>query len=618
MILSVPKVVFATILIAIAAWPASASTSEIPQNQVWPAGAGSMTLEIRADYLPDFGLEVLQGDAPIETRERVDFRVDAIEPLRVRAPWGHLESLDQSTGRLAVRTGLTLRHDGRTLALDPLFLVPGEHRGHPQLVAEDEQGRELFRLTHMHILALGDRGRLSIANAEVVASGYMADALGLDALEGMPIALGWLELGMTVPDGAIVDGEPPSCSGRPIWPQEGQYEADVTLINMSSVAYQGTEPGTGRVKIAPSATLKNEGLADIPWYPQFSSPSGYPYDPADQHPFLVWNAYRVTENRIRMLADSGVKHAFLTINVNCTNCGSSNILWPECEDTYSSGNNDTSTYQGPRDEIVTSLGEWDNCGSFFDPGCTGNQTGFSGQWLNRLLIDPAEFTGDRGGTLYLDSWYVVKYDTDIWNTMGFRSFEPTPSGGGWSMNPGPYQQGPVISQWVAEDETDPMADHDVIVVPSETPGADYPGNMPQGHLRLLVKVSQTEPGRYRYNYALQNYDFDRAMEGFRIDLPEGTTVHDTFFGDIDNDADNDWTIEVNADHVLFEAPADNPLTWFTLFNFEIEVDAAPVDSQVTLDLGSDAVMPEMQVTTLGPTLLTELIFGDRFEPAPTD
>lgn len=592
---------------------AQAATAEQPDpRQVWSAGSGSMELEIRGDYLPDFGIEILHNGEPITTRKRISFPLSEIEPMQLHAPWGNLEELQRDTGKLAARTGLSFRRLGREVSLDRISLLPAEGKGHPQFVAVDPAGNELFRLTHMHMLAHPEDALLSVANAEVEASPYLAKRLQLDALDGMPIALGWLELNMTVPAGADTSGTGPGCTERPIWPQDGQFEADVSLIDIGTVAYQGTEPGTGLLKIAPSATLRNEALADIPWIGHFSSHPDYPFDPADQHPFLVWNIYRIANGRIQMLSASGVKHAFLTLNFNCDiNCGDGNILWPGCEDTYSSGNNDTSTYQGPRDEIEASLGLWDNCGSFFDPECTGSWQQGAGQWLHRLLIDPAHF--DTRGDFFLDAWYVIQYDNNIWNGMGYRPIDPTPSGGGWTMNPGAYSQGPVISEWVAEDEQDPMADHAVITVPSETPGAPYPGNMPQGHMRLLVKVSESAPGRYRYNYALQNYDFDRAMEGFRIDLPEGVTVHDTWFGDVDGDAGNDWNITVNSDHVLFEAPAGNPLGWFTLFNFEIEVDAEPVDSEVVLDLGDDASLPEMSVSTLGPAAIMGLLFRDRFE-----
>ncbi len=593
---------------------APGQTQQPDPKQVWQTEGGSMTLEIRGDFLPDFGIEILHRGEPVTTRQRLHFPVSQAEPMKVHAPWGIFRSLLQDSGRLTVDTGLVFRRGGRELALDSIQLIPGENAGHPLFVAVDGQGNRLFTMSHIHVVLEPERGAMSAANAEVEASAYLAEQLGLPEMASMPIALGWLDLGMSVPEGAELAGVVPGCSERPIWPQEGQFEADVSLIGMGNVAYQGTQGGTGRIKTAPSATLKNEGLADIPWIGHFDDLSIYPYTPEDQHPFLVWNVYKMTDGRMEMLAGSGVKHAFLTINVNCNSCGSSHVLWPECEDTYSSGNNDTSTYQGPRDEIEASLGLWDNCGSFFDPGCTGNQTDFAGQWENRLLVDPTEF--QQPDTQYfMDAWYVVQYDANIWNTMGFRPIDPSPSGGGWFMNAGSFSQGPVISQWVPENTSNPMADHDVITIPSETPGAPYPDNMPQGHLRLLVKVTETQPGRFRYNYALQNYDFDRAMEGFRIDIPDGATVHDTWFGDIDDNAGNDWNITVNNDHVLFEAPAGNPLTWFTLFNFEIELDAQPVNSDVVLDLGADAVTPEVSVNTLGPTTIMGLLFRDRFQSA---
>lgn len=594
-----------------------ATAQEPDPRQVWSAEKGSMTLEIRGDFLPDFGIEILHQGRRITTRERLRFPVGQIEPMQVHAPWGIFRSLIQDSGRLSIQTDLLLRRESREIRIDTIELVPGEKAGHPLFIAVDENGHRLFTMTHLHIALEPQLGRMSVANAEVEASGYLADRLGMASLAGLPIAMGWLDLELAVPDDAELTGTPPGCSERPIWPQEGQFEADVWLLGMDNVVYQGTQSGTGLIKIAPSATLKNAGLADVPWIEQFESIPSYTYLPLprDQHPYLVWNLYRMSEGRIEMLAASGAKHAFFTINVgpDCLDCGGGNTLWPGCEDVYSSGSNDTATYQGPRDEIKASVGMWENCDSFFDPKCTGSQVQYSGQWLNRLLVDPAEFE-QPDAQFFVDAWYVVQYDVDIWNTMGYRPIDPTTSGSGWLMNEGPFSEGPAISEWVPANETDPMADHSVIVIPSETPTAPYPDNMPQGHLRLLVRVRETTPGRYRYSYALQNYDFDRGLEAFHIGLTPGATIHDSFFGDIDSDAANDWSFSVDGSSARFDAPADNPLTWFTLFNFEIETDALPVASTVTLNLGDGAVQPSIDVTTIGPAGAIDLIFGDRFAP----
>jgi hypothetical protein len=592
----------------------SAAADVRDPRQVWSAGRGGMTLEFRGDYLGDFGLEIEHRGRELDARLKRQFELTEIEPLRIHAPRGRFESLLQSRGRLTVEAELVFRRGDRRLRIERLSIVPGQRSGHPQFVAVDDRGNRIFTLSHVHLRLRPEQSRMTVANADVQASDYLAEQLGFPELTGMPIALGWLDLALTIPPGAQLTGAPPGCDARPIWPQDGIHEADVSLIDMDTVAYQGTQSGTGLVKTAPSATLRNEGLADVPWVGQFDSIPQYDHTPADQHPFLAWNLYRIADGRIEMLATSGVKHAFFTININCDlDCGGGNILWPGCEDVYSSGNNDTATYQGPREEIVASLGLWDNCGSFFDPGCIGSQTQFAGQWLHRLLVDPDEFQ-QPGAEYFMDAWYVIQYDTDIWNGMGYRPVDPSPVDSGWVMNPGSFAQGPVIAEWVAEDEEEALADHDVIVVPSATPEAPYPDNMPQGHLRLLVRVTETQPGRYRYNYALQNYDFDRAMEGFRIALAEGATVHDTFFGDVDDEAGNDWSISVDDDRVRFDAPPGNPLTWFTLFNFEIETDAQPVSTRVSLDLGSDASQPDIEVTTIGPAESMDMIFGDRFRP----
>jgi hypothetical protein len=209
----------------------------------------------------------------------------------------------------------------------------------------------------------------------------------------------------------------------------------------------------------------------------------------------------------------------------------------------------------------------------------------------------------------MDAWYVIQHDRNIWSSMGYRPVSPTPQGGGWTFNPGPFRQGPVIEAWVAEDNSDPMADHHLVVVPAQTPEAPYPGNLPQGHLRLLVKVSETQPGRYRYRYALQNYDFERGIDHFQIPLPPEATVYSSYFGGgPDTDA---WHIELTPNGVDFIPPDHQFQPWFTLYNFEIETDVAPGSGQISLGLGQDASLDTLAVSILAPAW--QSVFGDRFE-----
>jgi hypothetical protein len=187
----------------------------------------------------------------------------------------------------------------------------------------------------------------------------------------------------------------------------------------------------------------------VPWVPKFGSLQAYPHTPPDQHPYLVWNMYRVSDDRIEQLGASGVKHAFFSLNFNCTiNCGSGNVLWPGCEDVYTTGTNDSNFNQGPREDIQASEGLFLSTCSFFDPGCNGSQSQNSGSFENRLMVDPAQLQ-TAGADYFLDAWYVIQYDTDIWNSMAYRSLNPQPPGGGWSFGPlGLFTEGACsISGW---------------------------------------------------------------------------------------------------------------------------------------------------------------------------
>lgn len=575
----------------------------------WLAQGGHLELELRGDYLPDFGLEIDIDGQRLDRHATFDFALDSIEPLRLSAPFGHLQAVEPGIGGLQWATDLVFRHAGRRVSLESLVLTPSERNGHPVLLARDAQGEVLLQFSHLHIHTEPLDGRLVIRNADVEFGAALAERLGLPQLAGHPLGLAALTLDLEVPPDADLVGQPAACDARPIWPQDGVFEAEVALIDMNNVAYQGIEPGTGRIKIAPSATLKNISQADIPWFPQFSNPAIYPFEPADQHPFLVWNLYRIHQGRMEMLAQSGVKHAFFTINVNCDiNCNNGNILWPGCEDIYSAGNNDTSVYQGPREEIVASQGLWDSCGSFFDPDCSGSQTGFAGQWLNRLLVNPAELQ-TPGARYFIDAWYVIQNDRNIWSSMGYREIFPSPLGSGWVFDPGTFQQGPVINEWVAENGSESGGSHRQIVIASQTPSAPYPGNLPQGHLRVLVRVAPTENGRYRYRYAVQNYDFERGMNGFHLVLPSGAVVFDHHVG-VGPDA-NGWSLVSTATGVSFLPPIGQFQPWFTLYNFEIETDVPPAIGEVYLGLVNPDQDERVAVSMLAPSLRGET-FADRF------
>ncbi len=593
-------------------WQSDVSTA-------WPVGSGQGRIELRGDYLPDHGVEVIESGlvrgSRFETRARI-----GKGPLWVYAPFGNFE--DFTGGSLEMETDIVLRYGDSTVSLERLVLIPGEFDRVPVFLVHDAAGNHLASITHSHTIIRAEADEIIFHNADIRATAVLARLLGQPALNGLPIGQIWLDLGIEVPPGADLSGHGIdhsgrglSCATRPWWPQDG-HKLDVALIGIGTVSGGGLEPGTNRLKITPSATLKNVGDADVPWFRQLNpaSPSLYPHEPRDQHPFLVWNAYRIMDGRIEQLGASGTKHAFLTINVNCAlNCSNSNILWPGCEDTYGVGNNDSSTFQGPRDEIVASQGLWESCNSFFDSNCNGSQDGFSGSWLNRLLVAPAELD-HQDADYFLDAWYVIQYDVNIWNTMGYHSINPAAGGfGGYTFTPlGPFTGGTPLGEWVPEGNG-PMAGHQIVEVESLTPNEPYPKNMPQGHLRVLVRVHDLGNGSYRYNYAVMNFDFERGVRQFTIPLAEGATVSETWMGGPTDVLDSPWPASIGASGVVFTAPGESILPWFTLYNFEVVVDQAPLEgSAVSLGAAGEGVPQTLDVSVAAPGR-SGMLFHDRFE-----
>ncbi|TVQ33662.1 MAG: hypothetical protein EA370_11550, partial [Wenzhouxiangella sp.] len=204
---------------------------------------------------------------------------------------------------------------------------------------------------------------------------------------------------------------------------------------------------------------------------------------------------------------------------------------------------------------------------------------------------------------------------DIWNTMGYHSITPNQGGSvGYTFNPlGPFTQGPPLNQWVAEDSIDPLSEHHVIQVPSLTPRDPYPFNMPQGHLRVLVRAEDLGNGDYLYRYAVMNFDLDRGIDSFRIPVA-GAEVSDVWMGGPPDVLDSPWSHSLVNGRLVFEAPEGEILPWFTLYNFEFVANVPPVASNLVLNMAGDTGDdPEISVQILGPNSIDSFVMSA--EPA---
>jgi hypothetical protein len=494
--------------------------------------------------------------------------------------------------------------------LKPLHLRPvSGSKADLELV--DETGAALLSVAHPMIGIGEENGRLSVHTADLIVLPTLAERLGVGALAGKTV--GELRLRMRIVEGPSLDPLIAKCAhpnfhGIP-HPLGGTYRTDVLIESLTwhvmrcqnasgSGPCDGPGGDDGRVVFAPGAALRNgddDRTADVPWYRKFMvSPHPYPYPNNDQHPYLVWNLYRIADGRLEQIGASGLKHAFYTINWYCApgacGAGGGNILGRACYDIYSQSSNDYGPELGPRRELIPFTGQWGRCGSIFDPGCTGSQThpNPNGPYDNRLIVRESQLSVP-GAQFLAEGWYVIQDDQDIYNTMGHVPVSIAFDGFAWSPTvSGPMVRGPVIDHWVD---------------PSLHPNRNREITSPHGRLKVAVRVqplaacpaaSGLSPPCYRFDYAVQNLDFSvsqtsgtppnlrvlaqRGLGRLRLGLgpADGVFLPEDAFADHDTSPATDWTARRDYRGVHFRAPAGGDLPWGMLYRFSFISDA-PLD-----------------------------------------
>lgn len=514
----VPGFLVALLLLLPAPAPAQEATAST-------SGAGELLIEPRHDLLDSLGLRL--GESGRE--DALTLPLLAGNPLEILL--GDGAPTAAHGGRMAVG-GLLLAHRDRRAP--PLWLVPVEGTGLGfDLV--DGQGAAWLRIGHaMRSPDLRDGLRLYSADLRVGPA--LAAWTGTDS-EGLLAGRIELRIPLALPGGSL-SAAPKSCPA-PNWPTAG-FTTDVRLVSIDRItplrcrvlgsgngcggsAFTCDGPGgeEGEVVFVPDATLRNsdtEDTADVPWHRKFSGV--FPPYGNDQHPYLVWNMYRLDpDGSLLQIARSGLKHAFATANLGChpeANCPyNGQILGRACSDLYDAGSNDAPGALAPRREVVPATGQWGRCGSVFDdilndgseaPGCDGINDAPPADdcYRYRMVaresdIDPALHPGARW---FIDAWYVVRDDVDIFNSMGWREIHPTWRGDlfppRWHPGtPGAFTSGSILDLWHAE-------------APPGTQSLRSLLATDEGNLLLVTRVQPDGDG-YLYRYALKNLDYSRAV-----------------------------------------------------------------------------------------------------------
>ncbi|HSX62619.1 MAG TPA: hypothetical protein VLF18_20745 [Tahibacter sp.] len=667
---------------AFAAPLASAASGPQPQpvvQQTWTALGGDIGFIWNVELLRDYGIAPGGASEGASTDSRGFVSV----PLRDQGGLSFAVTTTNfdhfTSGRLALRGGFRLTSPVGEISLVDAVLVPRGTKSQ-MLDVVDASGNTLFYLDRL-MYAIGEGGRsIDVQTMDLRVHADLAQRLGKPEITDWVVAQMRMSLDVVAQNGNYIE----IVQGEPVWPgtivpgvtPEARFQADVFMLSFQGQysrctptwpAAGGSCDGPsattdGYAVFTPSSTLRNNvnnGVAeatvagdpngtssamytaDIAWYRKFTG-ARPPYD-NDQHPNLIWNIYRIdANNRIEQIGRSGVKHAFVTTNSGCSSGPGSGgstgaILGRSCSDTYGTGNNDSSGDLGPRNEIIPATGEWGRCGSIFDPNCdlsadpNGNTS-----YSQRLITRESQITA--GGTYYMESWYLVREDINIYNTMASRPVTFN-FGSSWSLTNGtPQLLGPVINRWVSPTTANPNEKNVEIA-------------SPEGHTRVAVKVVDLGDGTWRYDYAVMNFDFARAVtqgtgkysddsdpaqrfrvihnfgfDSFSVPLPAGVTTSAIEFNDGELDDTNNWTGVAENGAVTWTAPANpsppaltpavlNPLNWGTMFRFSFIANQAPTAGDIDLHVAQTGKPSSYTATVLAPSVpFVDEIFVHDFEP----
>lgn len=487
------------------------------------------------------------------------------------------------------RGGFDLRWGTQSLRLDDFVLAPGFAPRTFEI--RSRSGEVFFVADFAHFEVDEHSGRIQLFNLDLKIARALAEHLGQADLAGVTIGSMALELGATVPFGHAKIGTPPACG-------DWSGEKDVRLVDIGQVS-QWSRQG-GKVAITPSARLKNAGSGNVPWQSKFSPPAP-PYN-TDQHPYLVWALYRLNGSVFEQLGLSDVKHAFTTINVNCDAgaCTLGNVLGLGCEDVYGVGTNQSTGSLSFRNEIQSALGLWNHTGSHFDQDGNGTQDHNGGDAfpIHRMAITESDLLVP-GAQYFIEAWYVVRDDINIFNSMGWQRITPTQSmtTSNWTfaINTS-FVNGSVLDAWVSS-TAPPAGTMNTLVT------------LPEGHLRVAVKTTDLGGGQTRYEYALMNHDFDRQIGSFSIPTG-GTTVTDLYFHDSDDVPGNNWTASQNSSSVNWTRPGAQGLDWGTMLTFGFTAAAPPVTDDASLAVVEGGDPAVLAAATLVPLDVGQLFSND--------
>ncbi|MBM3962580.1 MAG: hypothetical protein FJ306_11855, partial [Planctomycetes bacterium] len=357
---------------------------------------------------------------------------------------------------------------------------------------------------------------------------------------------------------------------------------DVIVGDIPDVARYtpGTFNGIQYASYAIGSTSCNIGTTQLQWQP----------NPSNKHPTIPQNFYRVKNGAIEQIGLSWCKHGFCALQENicgtCTPAGSGcpTVLGVGCSDPYTASLNGAQNDLKSRGPVNPATGHFS--GTYTDPAAP---TGIPSSIRERLAIARNDLdAAQNAGAVYFGECQYIHIDdaaaNNDDNNASYRRFtvgSTWSSTQGYSLTPtGTTQRGlPAIYAWQS-------VHSDVSVKAVDVAG--------DGRFFVAYRAIDNGNGTWRYEYAVQNLNSDRAGGSFSVPVPAGVTVSNVGFKSpayINGEGYTNaaWTVTQANGMLTWTCEPNtnanaNALRWSTLYSFRFVADAPPVAGDVTLGL----------------------------------
>lgn len=392
---------------------------------------------------------------------------------------------------------------------------------------------------------------------------------------------------------------------------------DVTVLSFTDVLSYGS--ASGYAAYALGTTSCNRGDAPLTWCNPFSGTPCSPGSGPEDHPVIAQNLYRLKNGRFEQIGMSWLKHGFASLNAaagGCTGSAGQSCQQPPagrtqlgvgCIDPYDAATNGWQAVLGPRSEVNATTG------IFPYPFSSSASPAVYDKRI-KVDVEDVDPALNIGATYWMEGQYVASDDAAAGNSLNNASYRQVTVGAGTSYPLSLFEtfveQQPAIYAWKAQDPS-------VVLV-----NADLPGPIAE-RFHVGRKVTSLGGGLWHYEYAVHNFNSDRAARAFSVEFTTPANFSNVGFKDIEHHsgepyAGTDWSASSTSSLLSWSTNTfandqnANALRFATMFNFWFDADQPPTR---VVDHSLDLFKPGSP-DSLGFTIGNEL-FGDGFESGGT-